>query len=164
SFKIRGAYHRIARLEPAERAAGVVAASAGNHAQGVALAASLLGVPSTIFMPATAPFPKVAATRGYGAEVVLVGAVFDDCLSGAPGRRADGHAGPDRHHGRRHRREAGVGPHAGPRAGPRRRRGHGLGGGPLPGAAAPPRAHEGGGGTGRGGAAGGGAGREAAGV
>ena len=83
SFKIRGAYHRIARLEPAERAAGVVAASAGNHAQGVALAASLLGVPSTIFMPATAPFPKVAATRGYGAEVVLVGAVFDDCLSGA---------------------------------------------------------------------------------
>ncbi len=70
SFKIRGAYHRIARLDAAERAAGVVAASAGNHAQGVALAASLLGVKSTIFMPATAPFPKVAATRGYGAEVV----------------------------------------------------------------------------------------------
>ena len=83
SFKIRGAYHRIARLDPAERAAGVVAASAGNHAQGVALAASLLGVRSTIFMPATAPFPKVAATRGYGAEVVLGGAVFDDALTGA---------------------------------------------------------------------------------
>jgi len=83
SFKIRGAYHRIARLEPARRDAGVVAASAGNHAQGVALAASLLGVKSTIFMPATAPFPKVAATRGYGAEVVLEGGVFDDCLSGA---------------------------------------------------------------------------------
>jgi threonine dehydratase len=83
SFKIRGAYHRIARLDPAERAAGVVAASAGNHAQGVALAASLLGVKSTIFMPATAPFPKVAATRGYGAEVVLVGAHFDDCLADA---------------------------------------------------------------------------------
>jgi threonine dehydratase len=83
SFKIRGAYHRIARLDPAERAAGVVAASAGNHAQGVALAASLLGVKSTIFMPDTAPFPKVAATRGYGAEVVLGGGVFDDCLAGA---------------------------------------------------------------------------------
>ena len=83
SFKIRGAYHRIARLDPAQRAAGVVAASAGNHAQGVALAASLLGVRSTIFMPATAPFPKVAATRGYGAEVVLTGVVFDDCLTGA---------------------------------------------------------------------------------
>jgi threonine dehydratase len=83
SFKIRGAYHRIARLDPAERAAGVVAASAGNHGQGVALAASLLGVRSTIFMPATAPFPKVAATRGYGAEVVLGGVVFDDALTGA---------------------------------------------------------------------------------
>ena len=83
SFKIRGAYHRIARLDPAERAAGVVAASAGNHGQGVALAASLLGVKSTIFMPATAPFPKVAATRGYGADVVLGGVVFDDALTGA---------------------------------------------------------------------------------
>ena len=83
SFKIRGAYHRIAGLDPAERAAGVVAASAGNHAQGVALAASLLGVRATIFMPATAPFPKVAATRGYGAEVVLGGVVFDDALTGA---------------------------------------------------------------------------------
>ncbi|HEY4408822.1 MAG TPA: threonine ammonia-lyase [Acidimicrobiia bacterium] len=83
SFKIRGAYHRIARMDPAQRNFGVVAASAGNHAQGVALAAALLGVKSTIFMPATAPFPKVAATRGYGAEIVLTGAVFDDCLSGA---------------------------------------------------------------------------------
>jgi threonine dehydratase len=83
SFKIRGAYHRIARLDPERRAAGVAAASAGNHAQGVALAASLLGVKSTIFMPATAPFPKVAATRGYGADVVLTGVVFDDCLTGA---------------------------------------------------------------------------------
>ena len=83
SFKIRGAYHRIARLDRAERAAGVVAASAGNHAQGVALAASLLGVKSTIFMPATAPFPKLAATRSYGAEVVLRGGVFDDCLADA---------------------------------------------------------------------------------
>jgi threonine dehydratase len=83
SFKIRGAYHRICRLTDAERAAGVVAASAGNHAQGVALAASLLDVPATIFMPATAPLPKVEATRGYGAEVRLGGAVFDDALEAA---------------------------------------------------------------------------------
>ncbi|KOG90912.1 threonine dehydratase, partial [Streptomyces varsoviensis] len=69
SFKVRGAYVRIAGLGPAERAAGVVAASAGNHAQGVALAASLLGVGSTVFMPEGAPLPKVAATREYGAEV-----------------------------------------------------------------------------------------------
>ena len=83
SFKIRGAYHRIALLDEAERNAGVVAASAGNHAQGVALAASLLGVRSTIFMPATAPLPKVSATRGYGAGVVLSGHVFDDALASA---------------------------------------------------------------------------------
>jgi threonine dehydratase len=83
SFKIRGAYHRITRLEPAERHAGVVAASAGNHAQGVALAASLLGVHSTIFMPETAPLPKVEATRAYGAEVVLGGFLFDDALASA---------------------------------------------------------------------------------
>src|SRR5712691_11402529 len=57
SFKIRGAYLRIARLTPAERAGGVVAASAGNHAQGVALAASLLGAPATVYMPTTAPLP-----------------------------------------------------------------------------------------------------------
>ena len=61
SFKIRGAYVRIARLTDAERARGVVAASAGNHAQGVALAASLLGCASTVFMPEAAPLPKVAA-------------------------------------------------------------------------------------------------------
>jgi threonine dehydratase len=83
SFKIRGAYHRIAQLHPAQRQAGVVAASAGNHAQGVALAASLLGVPSTIFMPEAAPLPKVQATRAYGAEVVLGGLVFDDALAAA---------------------------------------------------------------------------------
>src|SRR5712691_7820499 len=67
SFKIRGAYLRIARLAPAERAGGVVAASAGNHAQGVALAASLLGTRATVFMPAGAALPKIEATRGYGA-------------------------------------------------------------------------------------------------
>ena len=89
SFKIRGAYHCIARLDPAGREAGVVAASAGNHAQGVALAASLLRVKSTIFMPATAPFPKVAATRGYGADVVLGGVVFDDALTAARAHAAE---------------------------------------------------------------------------
>jgi threonine dehydratase len=83
SFKIRGAYHRICRLTDTERSAGVVAASAGNHAQGVALAASLLDVSATIFMPANAPLPKVQATRAYGADVRLGGAVFDDALEAA---------------------------------------------------------------------------------
>ena len=83
SFKIRGAYVRIAGLSPEERAAGVVAASAGNHAQGVALAASLLGVRSTVFMPVGAPLPKVAATREYGAEVRHHGAVVDETLRAA---------------------------------------------------------------------------------
>src|SRR3954454_19992828 len=69
SFKIRGAYVRIARLTPDERGHGVVAASAGNHAQGVALAAELLGAQATVFMPEGAPIPKVAATRAYGAAV-----------------------------------------------------------------------------------------------
>jgi threonine dehydratase len=83
SFKIRGAYVRIARLEPSERAAGVVAASAGNHAQGVALAADFLGAKATIFMPEGAPLPKVAATRAYGADVQLVGATIDESLVAA---------------------------------------------------------------------------------
>ncbi|WP_181923899.1 threonine ammonia-lyase [Streptomyces inhibens] len=83
SFKIRGAYVRIAGLSAQERAAGVVAASAGNHAQGVALAASLLGVRSTVFMPVGAPLPKVAATRDYGAEVRLHGQVVDETLAAA---------------------------------------------------------------------------------
>lgn len=73
SFKIRGAYNRISRLDDSERGAGVVAVSAGNHAQGVALAASLLGIKSTVFMPAAAALPKVEATKRYGAEVVLTG-------------------------------------------------------------------------------------------
>ncbi|MEU6989674.1 threonine ammonia-lyase [Streptomyces sp. NPDC046465] len=83
SFKLRGAYVRIAGLLPEERAAGVVAASAGNHAQGVALASSLLGVRSTVFMPAGAPLPKVAATREYGAQVRLHGQVVDETLAAA---------------------------------------------------------------------------------
>ncbi|MFF9017858.1 threonine ammonia-lyase [Streptomyces sp. NPDC014870] len=83
SFKLRGAYVRIAGLRPEQRAAGVVAASAGNHAQGVALASALLGVRSTVFMPVGAPLPKVAATREYGAEVRLHGHVVDETLAAA---------------------------------------------------------------------------------
>ncbi|MFI2430601.1 threonine ammonia-lyase [Streptomyces sp. NPDC018693] len=83
SFKLRGAYVRIAGLLPEERAAGVVAASAGNHAQGVALASSLLGVASTVFMPKGAPLPKISATRDYGAEVRLHGQVVDETLAAA---------------------------------------------------------------------------------
>ncbi|MFC8291638.1 threonine ammonia-lyase [Streptomyces sp. NPDC057242] len=83
SFKLRGAYVRIAGLRPEEKAAGVVAASAGNHAQGVALASKLLGVRATVFMPVGAPLPKVAATREYGAEVRLQGQVVDETLAAA---------------------------------------------------------------------------------
>ncbi|MFF9848976.1 threonine ammonia-lyase [Streptomyces litmocidini] len=83
SFKLRGAYVRIAGLRPEERAAGVVAASAGNHAQGVALASQLLGVRATVFMPVGAPLPKVAATREYGADVRMHGHVVDETLAAA---------------------------------------------------------------------------------
>jgi threonine dehydratase len=83
SFKIRGAYTRIARLTDDERGRGVVAASAGNHAQGVALAARLLGARATVFMPETAPLPKVAATRAYGAEIRLLGQSLTECLVAA---------------------------------------------------------------------------------
>ena len=83
SFKIRGAYVRMARLEPHERARGVIAASAGNHAQGVALAARLLGIDAVVYMPVDAALPKVAATREYGAEVRLVGSSVDEALVAA---------------------------------------------------------------------------------
>jgi threonine dehydratase len=83
SFKIRGAYVRIAGMSDAERARGVVAASAGNHAQGVALAASMLGASATVVMPERAPLPKVQATRGYGAQVILHGASVEDALAEA---------------------------------------------------------------------------------
>ena len=83
SFKIRGAYLRIARLTDAERARGVVAASAGNHAQGVALAAALLDTKATVFMPEGAPLPKIQATRDYGADVLLQGASLEDALAAA---------------------------------------------------------------------------------
>ncbi len=83
SFKVRGAYTRIARLSDEERARGVVAASAGNHAQGVAFAAGLLGASATVVMPERAPIPKVEATRAYGAEVILHGASVEDALEEA---------------------------------------------------------------------------------
>ncbi len=83
SFKVRGAYVRLARLSEEERARGVVAASAGNHAQGVALAAATLGVAATVFMPVGAPLPKVTATRGYGADVRFAGATVDEALVAA---------------------------------------------------------------------------------
>ena len=83
SFKVRGAYVRIARLSAAERARGVVAASAGNHAQGVAFASGLLGTRATVVMPSRAPIPKVEATRAYGASVVLNGSSVEDALEEA---------------------------------------------------------------------------------
>ena len=89
SFKIRGAYNRISRLSDAERAAGVIAASAGNHAQGVALAASLSGIRSTVFMPSSASLPKVEATERYGAEVILEGSDFGEAFNAATKRAAE---------------------------------------------------------------------------
>ena len=83
SFKARGAYVRLSRLSEAERARGVVAASAGNHAQGVALAAQLVGTRATVFMPEGAPIPKERATRGYGAEVVFTGTYLEHALVAA---------------------------------------------------------------------------------
>ena len=83
SFKVRGAYLRISRLSDADRARGVVAASAGNHAQGVALAASMLGTTATVVMPERAPLPKIQATKGYGADVVLHGAGVEEALDEA---------------------------------------------------------------------------------
>lgn len=83
SFKIRGAYNRIARLSESERRNGVVAASAGNHAQGVALAAQILGIKATIFMPEGATLPKYQATLGYGADVIFHGKTIDEALMAA---------------------------------------------------------------------------------
>lgn len=83
SYKIRGAYNRLSQLSDAERALGVVASSAGNHAQGVALAARALGIRATIFMPNGVALPKLQATRGYGAEVVLSGDIFDETNAAA---------------------------------------------------------------------------------
>lgn len=83
SYKLRGAYHRIAALTESERARGVVAASAGNHAQGVAFAARELGISATIFMPVGVALPKLEATRAYGAEVVLRGDSVGETLEAA---------------------------------------------------------------------------------
>ncbi len=83
SFKIRGAYNRLSQLSADERSAGVVAASAGNHAQGVALAAQMLGIRSTIFMPRAASMPKVTATRDYGADVRFHGSTLDEAIEEA---------------------------------------------------------------------------------
>jgi len=83
SFKIRGATNRIKSLTAEEKKRGVVASSAGNHAQGVALSAQLAGVKATIVMPATASLNKAAATRGYGAEVVLHGEIYDEAYERA---------------------------------------------------------------------------------
>ena len=83
SFKIRGAYNQIAQLSEAERQRGVVAASAGNHAQGVAVAGQLLGVKVTVFMPDGATIPKVEATKGYDADVYFAGPTIDTALDAA---------------------------------------------------------------------------------
>lgn len=83
SFKIRGACNKIAHLTDQEKACGVIASSAGNHAQGVALGAKNAGIKATICMPANAPISKVAATKSYGAEVVLHGTVYDDAYAKA---------------------------------------------------------------------------------
>ena len=83
SFKIRGAYNKMIHLSDEEKACGVVASSAGNHAQGVAISATKLGIKSTIVMPKSAPFAKIYATRKYGGEVVLEGEVYDEAYQKA---------------------------------------------------------------------------------
>ncbi|HLH25903.1 MAG TPA: threonine ammonia-lyase [Chloroflexota bacterium] len=83
SFKLRGALNRLLTLSPAERARGVITASAGNHGQGVAIAAGIVGCRATVVMPVNAPLAKVEATRGYGARVVLHGATYDDAQAQA---------------------------------------------------------------------------------
>jgi threonine dehydratase len=89
SFKIRGAVTKISTLSGTERAAGVVAASAGNHGQAVAWAAREVGARATIFMPQDSPMAKVEATRAYGADVLLIGAGFDDAMDAARAHVAD---------------------------------------------------------------------------
>jgi threonine dehydratase len=83
SFKIRGAYIKVSSLDPEQRAAGVVAASAGNHGQAVAWVARELGAPARIFMPQDSPMAKFDATRSYGAEIELTGAGFEETLEAA---------------------------------------------------------------------------------
>ncbi|SHI01543.1 threonine ammonia-lyase [Clostridium grantii] len=83
SFKLRGAYNKIAELNCDERRKGVIASSAGNHAQGVAYAATSFGVEATVVMPLTAPLAKIQATLGYGANVIKYGEVYDECFNKA---------------------------------------------------------------------------------
>lgn len=83
SFKVRGAYYKISQLSDDEKKKGVIACSAGNHAQGVARAASMAGISSKICLPDSAPISKIEATKGYGAEVVLVDGVYDDAYAKA---------------------------------------------------------------------------------
>ena len=83
SFKLRGAYFKIANLSEEEKAKGVIASSAGNHAQGVALAAQKSGIRATIFIPSIAPISKVEATRRLGAEIRLIDGVYDDAYQAA---------------------------------------------------------------------------------
>ncbi len=83
SFKIRGAYWRLSQMDEAQRARGVVCASAGNHAQGIALAAKQLGIQATVFMPETASIAKILATKNYGADVHLEGRNFDEAVIAA---------------------------------------------------------------------------------
>ncbi|MDX6540053.1 MAG: threonine dehydratase, partial [Gaiellales bacterium] len=90
AFKLRGAVNRMSTLTPEERVRGVVAASAGNHAQGVALAATALGVSSRVYMPVDAPLAKQIATADYGAEVVLAGETFDESYAAARADVAEG--------------------------------------------------------------------------
>ncbi|MDR3709180.1 MAG: threonine ammonia-lyase [Capsulimonadaceae bacterium] len=83
SFKVRGAYNRLSFVPDGDRAKGIVTASAGNHAQGVALAANLLGIPATVFMPETGSIAKIQATKGYGCDVVLEGRTFEEAVIAA---------------------------------------------------------------------------------
>ena len=83
SFKIRGSFYKVSCLSDEEKSRGIIASSAGNHAQGVALAAARNGVKARIFVPSTAPLSKIEATKRYGAEVVLVDGVYDDAYSAA---------------------------------------------------------------------------------
>ena len=83
SFKLRGAYYKISKLTEEQKQKGIIACSAGNHAQGVALAAQKNGIKATIFIPATAPISKVEATRKYGAEIRLIDGVYDDAYKAA---------------------------------------------------------------------------------
>ena len=83
AYKLRGAYYKISTLSPEERAKGLITASAGNHAQGVAYAAKAFGVKAVIVMPTTTPLIKVERTKSYGAEVVLYGNVYDEACEHA---------------------------------------------------------------------------------